>query len=423
MSTRTILHVDMDSFYASVEILHDPSLRGKPVIVGGDGARGVVASCSYEARAFGVHSAMPSTQAKRLCPHAVFLHGRFDVYADVSRRMHEIFRSYTPLVEGISLDEAFLDVTGSLALFGAGERIAGDLRRRVRDELELSCGVGVAPNKLLAKLASKAAKPTPSRDGTVDGPGVVVIRPGEELAFLHPLPVRALWGVGPATQQRLSRFGIETVRDLAELPRDTLLGALGPSLGAHLHELAWGRDDRPVVADQEPKSIGHEETYARDVHTRAGLEREAVRMADAVADRLRKHQLAGRTITIKVRFHDFHTITRSHTIAAPTANAAVIADVAKALVGQVDPSPGVRLFGVTASNLRQPVAEQLVLEEVDRPAASERAAEAVEEIRRRFGDTAVGPAALVGRDGLRVKRMGDTQWGPSREGDGDPGTE
>jgi len=413
---RTILHVDMDSFYASVEILHDPSLRGKPVIVGGDGARGVVASCNYEARAFGVHSAMPSTQAKRLCPHAVFLHGRFDVYADVSRRMHEVMQSYTPLVEGISLDEAFLDVTGSSALFGHGEDIARRLRDRIHDELELWCAVGVAPVKLLAKLASKAAKPTPSRNGPIDGAGVVVVRPGEELAFLHPLPVRALWGVGPATQQRLARFGIETVRDLAELPKDTLVAALGPALGAHLHDLAWARDDRAVVPDQEPKSIGHEETYARDIHTSARLEHEAVRMSDAVADRLRKHDLAGRTITIKVRFHDFHTITRSHTIPTPTANATVIADVAKGLIAQVDPAPGVRLFGVTASNLGRPVAEQLTLDEMDRPAASERAAEAVEDIRRRFGDRAVGPAALVGRDGLRLKRMGDTQWGPSNDG-------
>lgn len=412
-AARTILHVDMDSFYASVEILHDPSLRGKPVIVGGDGARGVVASCNYEARAYGVHSAMPSMRAKRLCPHAVFLHGRFEVYADVSRRMHEIMQSYTPLVEGISLDEAFLDVTGSMPLFGSGEQIAHALRGRVRDELELWCAVGVAPVKLLAKLASKAAKPTPSRNGPIEGPGVVVVRPGDELAFLHPLPVRALWGVGPATQQRLARFGIETVRDLAEMPKETLISALGPALGAHLHDLAWARDDRPVVPDQEPKSIGHEETYARDRHTHDELEREAVRMSDAVADRLRKHQLAGRTITIKVRFRDFRTITRSHTVATPTANATVIADVAKGLLAQVDPGPGVRLFGVTASNLGRPVAEQLVLDEVDRPAATERAAEAIDAIRRRFGDTAVGPAALVGRDGLRVKRNGDTQWGPS----------
>ncbi|HVM09237.1 MAG TPA: DNA polymerase IV [Acidimicrobiales bacterium] len=414
-ASRTILHVDMDSFYASVEMLLDASLVGKPVIVGGDGARGVVASCNYEARAYGVHSAMSSMQAKRLCPHAVFVHGRYDTYAEFSSRFHEIFRSYTPVVEGISLDEAFLDVTGATGLFGGGAQIAHDIRRRVWEELGLPCAVGVGPNKLLAKLASKAAKPTPSRKGTIPGKGVVVIETGSELEFLHPLPVRALWGVGPATQQRLERFGIRTVKDLAELPLDTLVGALGRVSGRHLHDLAWARDDRPVVAEAEAKSIGHEETYARDLHTFEACDLELVRMADAVAARLRKHDLAGRTITLKVRFHDFHTITRSHTLPTPTATARLIADVAKDLLRQVDPSPGVRLLGVTASNLGKPVAEQLTLDETMRPAAADRAAEAIEEVRRKFGDAAVGPAALVGRSGLRVKRQGDTQWGPSTE--------
>ncbi|HEX7167448.1 MAG TPA: DNA polymerase IV [Acidimicrobiales bacterium] len=412
---RTILHVDMDSFYASVEILLDPSLAGKPVIVGGDGPRGVVASCNYEARAFGVHSAMSSMQAKRLCPQAIFLHGRFDTYSETSKRLHEIFRSYTPLVEGISLDEAFLDVTGATALFGDGRRIAADIRARVQDELGLSCAVGVAPSKLLAKLASKVAKPTASRNGTVPGLGVVVVARGEELAFLHPLPIRALWGVGPATQQRLERFGTETVGDLARLPLDTLMSALGKAAGRHLHELSWGRDDRPVVPNQEAKSIGNEETYARDLHTHEAMQREVVRMADAVSSRLRKAGVAGRTVTVKVRFHDFRTITRSHTLPTPTATASLIAATAGDLLTQVDPAPGVRLLGVTMSNLGEAVAEQLTLDEA-RPAAADRAAEAVEEIRRRFGEEAVGPAALVDDRGLRVKRRGDTQWGPSTRG-------
>ena len=418
--TRTILHVDMDSFYASVEILLDPTLAGKPVIVGGDGPRGVVASCNYEARSFGIHSAMSSMQAKRLCPHATFVHGRYDTYSEMSKKFHEIFRSFTPLVEGISLDEAFLDVTGATRLFGDGAAIAATIRRRIADELSLACAVGVAPNKLLAKLASKAAKPTPSRRGAVAGAGVVVVEAGRELEFLHPLPVRALWGVGPATQERLSRFGIETVRDLAELPLETLVGALGKASGRHLHELAWGRDDRPVVPFVEPKSVGHEETYARDVHTAGELAREAVRMSDAVAARLRKAGLAGRTVTIKVRFHDFRTITRGHTLPTATATASVIATTAKDLLGQVDPSPGVRLFGVTVSNLGEAAAEQLTFDEAVKPAAAERAAEAIETIRARFGDEAVGPAALVDGHGLRLKRQGDTQWGPDREPHGEP---
>ena len=405
----------MDSFYASVEMLLDPTLAGRPVIVGGDGPRGVVASCNYEARAYGIHSAMPSMHAKRLCPHAVFVHGRFDTYSDYSRRFHEIFRSYTPLVEGISLDEAFLDVTGALHLFGSGRDIAVQIRDRVRDELSLLCAVGVAPNKLLAKLASKAAKPTPSRKGTIPGKGVVVVAPGEEVAFLHPLPVRALWGVGPATQDRLARFGIQTIGDLAALPLETLVGALGNASGRHLHDLAWGRDDRDVVPHQEAKSIGHEETYARDIHERPPAEREVVRMADAVASRLRKAGVAGRTVTLKVRFHDFRTITRSHTLPAPTATAGLIAATAKDLLAAVDPAPGIRLLGVTVSNLGKPVAEQLTLDDLAKPAAADRAAEAVEEIRRRFGEASVGPAALVEEQGLRVKRQGDTQWGPSQD--------
>src|SRR4051812_33157897 len=220
----------MDSFYASVEVLLDPSLRGKPVIVGGSGERGVVASCNYEARSYGVHSAMPSVRARRLCPHAGFLHGRFDTYGDYSKRFHEIFREFTPLVEGISLDEAFLDVTGGARLFGSGEAIAHEIRRRIRDSLGLECAVGVGRSKFIAKLASKAAKPSVGKQpgqGSTPGVGVLVVPPGEELPFLHPLPVGALWGVGPATRARLERFGIVTVGDLAALPVDTLVTALG----------------------------------------------------------------------------------------------------------------------------------------------------------------------------------------------------
>ena len=421
---RTILHIDMDSFYASVEILLDPSLATKPVIVGGSGDRGVVASCNYEARSYGVHSAMPSVRAKRLCPHAVFVHGNFDKYAEYSKRFHEIFRSFTPLVEGISLDEAFLDVTGARRLFGTGAEIGHTIRRRIDDELHLKCAVGVGRSKFIAKLASKAAKPKVGGrgHGPTPGPGVLVIEPDEELAFLHPLPVGALWGVGPATQKRLERFGIVTVADLAAMPLETLVGALGNAQGRHLHELSWARDDRPVVPEQKPKSIGHEETYAKDLHDHDALGREAVRMADAVGQRLRKAGMEGRTVTIKVRFHDFNTITRSHTLPVPTATASLIASIAKELLAGVDPGSGVRLFGVSLSNLIEASDEQLTLDAVLEGAAADQrgrddASRAVDAIRERFGEAAVGPAALADAEGLRLKRLGDTQWGPRGRGD------
>jgi DNA polymerase-4 len=405
----------MDAFYASVEVLADPALAGKPVIVGGTGGRGVVASASYEARAYGVHSAMPSVRARRLCPDAVFVPGRAGLYGEYSRRLHAIFTSITPLVEGIALDEAFLDVAGARRLLGEPPEIAALLRRRIHDELGLSASVGVATTKFVAKLASEAAKPTASRAGPIPGPGVYVVEPGTELTFLHPLPVSALWGVGPATRKRLDRFGIETIGDLAALPRETLVGALGTALGGHLHDLAWGRDPRPVEPDRPTKSIGHEETYPRDHHERAPLHREAVRLSDGVAARLRAAGLAGRTVTLKVRFGDFHTITRSRTLREPVASGPEIARVAQALIDEVDPSPGVRLLGVSASNLVARPGTQLTLDEGDR---GERrwggVGEAVEEVRRRYGDAAVGPAALLDdeRGGVRLRRLGDQQWGP-----------
>jgi DNA polymerase-4 len=411
----TVLHVDMDAFYASVEVLHDPALRGRPVIVGGTGDRGVVASCSYEARVYGVHSAMPSTRARRLCPHAVFLAGRYELYSDYSRRIHEVFKSFTPLVEGIALDEAFLDVSGARRLFGEPAAIAWAIRARIHDELGLRASVGVATTKFVAKLASEAAKPRADRRGTRAGRGVVVVAPGEELAFLHPLPVQALWGVGPATRQRLERFGVRTIGELAALPEDSLVAALGSAVGRQLHQLAWAHDDRAVEPEQQVKSVGHEETYARDHHELAPLKREAVRLADSVASRLRKHDLAGRTVSIKVRFHDFRTITRSRTLPAAVDSGPDIARAAAGLLEHVDPSTGVRLFGVSVSNLIDQRSRQLTLDETD-AAGWGGVTAAVDRIRGRFGDRAVGPATLVGDTGLRVKRQGDTQWGPAGPG-------
>jgi DNA polymerase-4 len=412
VSVRAILHVDMDSFFASVEVLVDPSLAGKPVIVGGSGDRGVVASCNYEARRYGIHSAMPSVRARRLCPHAVFVHGRYDLYSEYSQRIHQVFASFTPLVEGISLDEAFLDVTGSLRLFGSAPEIAWAIKGRVLDELQLDCAVGVAATKFVAKLASKAAKPRASRDSIQPGAGVLVIEPGHELEFLHPLPVSALWGVGEATEARLRRFGVETVGDLAAMPVETLERTLGKT-GRHLHELAWARDPRAVEPEQPTKSISHEETYAQDHHDHAALRPEAVRMADAVAGRLRHHKLAGRTVSIKIRFHDFATITRSQTLSTPTDLGPVIARTAVGLLDEVDVGSGVRLFGVAVSNLVDGGARQLSLDDLSHDGPWDAASSAVDGIRERFGEKAVGPAALVGDRGLRVKRQGEQQWGPS----------
>jgi DNA polymerase-4 len=401
----------MDAFFVAVELLRRPELRGTPVVVGGNGARGVVAAASYEARAFGVHSAMPSLRARRLCPHATFLPGDHAAYGAVSERVMAIFRSFTPLVEPISLDEAFLDVTGARRLHGTGPEIAAAIRARVSDQEGLTCSVGVAPNKLLAKLASEAAKPKASPRGPVFGPGVVVVEPGQELAFLHPLPVRALWGVGPASAARLERHGVRTIGDLADLTSATVTGALGDANGRQLHDLAHGIDDRPVVPDQALKSVGHEETFAEDHHSYESLEREAVRMGDAVAARLRANGLAGRTITIKVRFHDFRTITRASTLPAPVDSATAIVRAAKALLAGVDPSPGVRLFGVSVSGFAPGAGRQLSLDDLAAPGWQE-ADGAVDAIRRRFGADAIGPAVLAGPGGLHRKHRGDQQWGP-----------
>jgi len=414
----TILHVDMNAFYASVEVIEDPSLAGKPLIVGGSGDRGVVASCSYEARAYGIHSAMPSAQARRLCPRAVFVHGDHARYGEYSRRIHDVFAAFTPLVEGVALDEAYLDVTGARLLFGPGPRIADAVRRRVRDEVGLDSAVGVATTKLVAKLASKAAKPRASLRGLDPGPGVVVVEAGTELAFLHPLPVSALPGVGPGTRSRLARFGVLTVGDLAAIPLDTLTASLGPSLGRHLHDLARARDDRRVEPDRAAKSVGHEETYARDLVEAAELRREVVRLADAVSARLRASGLTGRTVTVKVRFHDHATITRSHTGTDPLDTGPELVKAASSLLAQVDSSNGVRLLGVSVSGLATGGARQLSLDWAGEGGAAAgpgwaQASRAVDEVRSRFGEAAVGPAALLDERGVRVRRKGDQQWGPS----------
>jgi len=435
-----VLHVDMDAFFAAVEVLDDPTLAGLPLIVGGDGARGVVASASYEARAWGVHSAMPSVRARQLCPSAVFRPGRHHRYGEVSRIIHEVFGRFSPVIEPIGLDEAFLDVTGARRLFGPPEAVAAAVRRAVAEETRLSCSVGVAPSKMVAKLASEAAKPRATRAGRRDGPGIVVVAPGEELGFLHPRPIEALWGVGPATATRLAGLGVRTIGDLAALPVDVLAGAVGKAAGTHLHDLANARDARPVVADRPAKSVGHEETYQTDRHSHEELHVELIRMADMVAARVRQSGRPARTVQLKVRFADFTTITRARTVTGRLDTGPAIARVAARLLDEVDVGPGVRLLGVSVSGFADgdEGSEQLALEldlqgaggaagpGTDAEAAGaepdpERwraATGAIDAVRARFGDGAVGPATLVDGGVLHVGR-GDNRWQPLGDGPGE----
>jgi DNA polymerase-4 len=420
-ASRTILHVDMDAFYVSVELRRRPELRGQPVVVGGTGNRGVVAAASYEARRYGVHSALPSAVARRRCPHAVFLPGDHELYGKVSAEVHEIFGRYTPLIEPLALDEAFLDVSGAIRLFGEGVTIAERIRTDVRDELDLACSVGVAPNKFLAKLASVEAKPRATPERVLPGRGVVEIRPGEELAFLHPLPVGRLWGVGPKTLEKLDRLGVRTVGDLAALGERTVVSALGQANGTHLLALAQGLDDRPVEVDRDPKSIGHEETYPHDLHDHDDLERELVRQSDAVAARLRRHGTGARTLTLKVRFAGFRTITRSTTLPSAVSTGPELVAALRPVLRAIDVSPGVRLLGVSTSNFGAP-SQQLSL--LDGPDEPDLTAGAIDEIRDRFGSAAIGPASSITARGLGVVRKGAQQWGPDdpRSSDGRPGT-
>ncbi|CAN5657272.1 MAG: DNA polymerase IV [Acidimicrobiia bacterium] len=410
---RSVLHVDMDAFYVSVELLRRPELRGRPVVVGGAGRRGVVAAASYEARRYGVYSAMPSAIARRRCPHAVFLHGDHALYSATSTQVSEIFNRFTPLVEPLSLDEAFLDVTGVRHLFGDARTIGERIRSQISDELSLSCSVGAAPNKFLAKLASVAAKPQVTASGVRPGEGVVVIEPGEEQAFLHPLAVGRIWGVGPVTLERLEAVGIHTVGDLAGADGALLASVLGARQATHLAALAVGHDDRPVEPERASRSISHESTFAHDLYDEEAIRQQIVRMADGVATRLRAGVLAARTITLKARYGDFTTITRSVTVAEPVSSAPDIMALVAPLLGQLHRERGVRLLGVVASKLGPPH-RQLSFDDLDevRHRDTDRAARAIDEVRSRFGTGAIGPASTLDAGGLNPVRQGADAWGP-----------
>lgn len=385
-STCTVLHVDMDAFYASVELLSRPMLRGKPVIVGGSGSRGVVLSATYEARAFGVRAAMPMSRAQRMCPQAVIIAPDHRRYARVSSGVMEIFRSVTSAVEPLSLDEAFLDISGAVRRHGSPTAIAELLRAQVHDEQGITCSVGGAPSKFVAKVASAHAKPD----------GLLMIPAESVVAFLHPLPVGALWGVGPKTEEQLHGLGVRTVADVAHLPREVLRRALGPAAGDHLADLAWGRDAREVVNAPRERSVGNEHTFAGDVDDPDVISKHLLALSDHVAARMRAAGWVGRTVSIKVRFADFTTITRSRTIAEPTDVGREIYEVASALYQALNLQRArLRLVGVRMEKLQsaQSASHQISLDE---PEAGWREAEtAVDAAVARFGKGVVRPASLI----------------------------
>ena len=385
----TVLHADMDAFYASVTLLDHPELVGTPVIVGGGGTRGVVLSATYEARAFGVQAAMPMARARRLCPQATVLEPQHRRYAAVSRSVMALFADVTPLVEPLSLDEAFLDVSGAVRRLGSPQQIAADIRARVQDEQGVTCSVGVATTKFMAKLASGLAKPD----------GLLVVPADDVLEVLHPLPVGALWGVGERTEETLHRFGLRTVGDIAHTPLDTLRRALGDAVGTQLFELAWGRDGRRVVPEQSERSIGAEETFAHDVDDPVVVHRELLRLSERTAARLRSAGLVGRTVSIKVRFADFTTITRARTLRQSTDVAREVYATARSLFDALGLQRArLRLVGVRVEGLGpvERAERQLRLGE---PELGWRDAErAVDRASARFGAGSVRPASLVDPD-------------------------
>ncbi|CAN5190973.1 DNA polymerase IV [soil metagenome] len=396
------LHVDMDAFYASVEVARRPELRGQPVIVGGHGNRGVVTSATYEARAYGVRSAMPMGRARRLCPHAVIVPGDMARYAEVSAGIMAMFRSVTPLVEPLSLDEAFLDVAGARRRLGSPTEIGRWIRARIEDEQAITCSVGVAPTKFVAKLASSRCKPD----------GLLLVPIGGVIRFLHALPVSALWGVGARTEEQLLRLGLRSVAQVANTPLPTLQRALGPALGRHLHELSWGRDDRAVVPHEPEKSIGSEETFGTDIDDPAIVHRELLRLAERTAARLRATGHVSRTISIKVRFHEFTTLTRSRTLGIPTDVGQEIFEVARQLYDALGLDRArIRLVGVRAEGLA-PTAHTPVQTILGAPERGRRDAEqATDRAARRFGTGAVRPATLIDRSAVDTPRpAAPDQW-------------
>lgn len=376
---RSILHVDMDAFYASVEQLDNPEYKGKPVIVGADPkggtGRGVVAACSYEARKFGVRSALPISRAWKLCPKGVYVRPRMNRYAEVSAQIMAVFRRYTDLVEPLSIDEAFLDISGSIALFGPGDEIARSIKKEIRERTGLTASVGLAPNKFLAKIASDIRKPD----------GFIVVEERDVEGFLRELPIARLWGVGPKTEQRLHELGFRTIGQVAASNRESLIQNLG-SLGAHLYQLSRGHDERPVVPNWEPKSISSETTFDEDTADHELLLRTILELADHVAERLRKEGYRARKITLKLRYSSFSTHTKQQSLDRQIQTGDEIAAVARALFAQFALTQKIRLIGVSAGDLHRDGGEpQQLLLFPQAENAKEKLSHTVDEIKAKFG--------------------------------------
>ena len=384
----TILHVDMDAFYASVAEKDNPELRGKALVVGA-GARGVVLSANYEARKFGIRAAMPVGRAQRMAPHAIFVAPDHHRYSEVSDAVMEIFRSVSPLVEPLSLDEAFIDVTGAQRLLGTGREIAQSIRAQVFATQGITCSVGIASTKFIAKLASDRCKPN----------GVLEIAPDRVLEFLHPLPVSAVWGVGPKTAEELTKLGLRTVEDIAHTPRATLIRALGEATGVHLYELAWGRDYRDVLPDEPDKSISNAETFASDIEDTEIILRELLRMTEKATHRMRESNKSAKTISIKIRFADFKTISRSKTVPLPISGTQEVFEIVRSLFTALKlDGARLRLVGVGLDGLVDGIdgPEQIAFGE--REKGWREATKAIDAASTRFGAGSVRPARLIEPD-------------------------
>jgi DNA polymerase-4 len=425
-----VLHVDLDAFFASVEILDDPSLEGKPVCVGGAGARGVIASASYEARRFGVRSAMPSLIARRLCPDLIILPGRFERYEAYSRRFRDIINDLTPDFEPLGLDEMFCDLRSLRRLHVAPLDAAARVRQRIADELALRCGIGLGRNKLFAKLASKQAKPRVVGGELVEGPGVVWVSPSLEAQWLEQLPVRALWGVGPATAAKLEKLGLRYVRELAHVDETTLARHVGVAMASSLSAYARGEDLRDVVVAREAKSVGHDQTFARSLERLDEVVNALKVHAAVVARALRSESRVARTITVVVRFDDRTSVSRSQTLPFGLDDDAAIAAIATALVQSIHFEGAVRLLGLHASTFleRERNVVQLsfamdtpnldarshaLAASLERQVDREALRDAVDEVRRRFGRTSLGTAAELKEDGVHIEvQRGSHAFGP-----------